>query len=146
MNVNAIPKGWHSITPRLFVRDPKLLVAFLKRAFRATGTFRADRPSEIRIGDSLVMISGVRPDGITTSAWLYLYDADADKAYARALRNGATSVEAPNDTHYGDRRAAIKDPCGNVWQIATHRENVSSSEIRRRQTGAPRRATRGKTR
>ena len=92
------------------------------------------------------MISGVRPDGTATSAWLYLYDADADKAYARALRNGATSVEAPNDTHYGDRRAAIKDPCGNIWQIATHRENVSSSEIRRRQTGAPRRATRGKTR
>src|SRR5580658_4633644 len=105
--MNVIPEGWHSITPRIFVRDPKRLVGFLKLAFRAQGEYRTDRPSEIRIGDSLVMVSGPRPDGAVMHAWLYLYDADADAAYARALEHGATAIEPPGDTHYGDRRATI---------------------------------------
>ena len=31
---------------------------------------------------------------------------------------GAVSLEAPLDTAYGDRRAMVRDPFGNVWQIA----------------------------
>lgn len=83
--------------------------------------YRADGPSEIHIGDSLVLVSGPRPDGAEIHAWLYLYDPDADAAYTRALAHGAVAIEAPGDTHYGDRRATIKDPCGNTWQIATRK-------------------------
>jgi len=119
--MNAIPSGWHSITPRIFVRDPGRLVGFLSRAFLAQGKYRADGPSEIHIGDSLVLVSGPRPDGAEIHAWLYLYDPDADAAYTRALAHGAVAIEAPGDTHYGDRRATIKDPCGNTWQIATRK-------------------------
>ncbi len=132
MTVSAIPEGWHSITPRIFASDPKRLVAFLTRAFCAEGVFRTDGPSEIRIGDSLVMISGARGGPTTTPVWLYLYDPDVDTAYARAMQSGASSIETPGDTHYGDRRAIIEDPCGNVWQIATHKEDVPLHEIRRR--------------
>ena len=49
-----IPDGWHSVTPRLVAHDAASLVEFLKQAFGGTGDFRADIPSEIRIGDSIV--------------------------------------------------------------------------------------------
>lgn len=62
MAVKAVPEGWHTITPRLFVHEAARLVAFLKHAFGATGTFRTDGPSEVRIGDSIVLVgeAGVR--------------------------------------------------------------------------------------
>src|SRR5262249_3110481 len=50
-------------------------------------------------------------------AFLYVYVGDADAVYARALAAGATSLEEPFDTPYGDRRAMVRDPFGNVWQI-----------------------------
>jgi uncharacterized glyoxalase superfamily protein PhnB len=36
------------------------------------------------------------------------------------MQAGAVSLEATLNTPYGDRRATVKDPCGNIWQIATH--------------------------
>jgi PhnB protein len=115
-----IPKGWHSVTPRLVARDSAKLVKFLERAFAATGEFGEERPSVIRIGDSLVMVSGVGPRKAMPTL-LYLYVADIDATYRRALKAGAVSVEEPQDLPYGDRRGIVKDPGGNTWQIATHR-------------------------
>lgn len=105
------PEGWHSVTPRLVVQDPARLVDFLAGAFGATGEYRADRPSEMAIGDSIVMVSGVDVREPMT-AFLYLYVDDTDVTYQRALALGAGSVEAPTDTPYGDRRAMIAATCG----------------------------------
>jgi len=113
-----IPEGWHSITPRLVVRDPSRLVDFLKQAFGASGDLRTDMPSVIRIGDSLVMISSVGPRD-AMPAFLYLYVDDIDATYQRALKAGGVSLEEPQDLPYGDRRGMVEDPCGNIWQIAT---------------------------
>jgi uncharacterized glyoxalase superfamily protein PhnB len=33
---------------------------------------------------------------------------------------------------YGDRRAMVKDAWGNIWQIATHKEDLSADEIHAR--------------
>ena len=46
---------------------------------------------------------------------------DADSAYHRAITAGATSMEPPLDTPYGDRRAMVRDSDGNVFQIAHRR-------------------------
>jgi PhnB protein len=51
-------------------------------------------------------------------AFLYIYVDDADAAYARAINAGATSLEEPLDTPYGDRRGMVRDPLGNIFQIA----------------------------
>jgi len=131
-----IPKGWHSVTPRLVVHDAAKLVAFLKQAFGATGDFRTDIPSEIRIGDSLVMVSSVGPRE-AMPGFLYLYVDDIDGTYQRALEAGAVSLEEPQDLPYGDRRGMVKDPCGNIWQIATRKEDVSLDDIRRRTAARP---------
>src|ERR1035437_9994984 len=131
MAVKAVPEGWHSVTPRLFVHEAPKLVDFLKHAFGAAGTFRTDGPSEIRIGDSIVMVGevGVRE---AMSSFLYLYLEDMDAAYRRALEAGATVIEEPSDMFYGDRRATVRDPFGNIWQIATRKEDLSLDEIRNR--------------
>ena len=116
--MTAIPKGWHSITPRIVVDDAEGLVEFLRQAFDATGDFLTERPSVIRIGDSNVMLSstGTRE---AMPAFLYLYVENVDEAYQRAMAAGATSLEEPWDTPYGDRRGMVQDPFGNIWQIAT---------------------------
>jgi PhnB protein len=116
----SIPDGWHSVTPRLVVQDPKMLIRFLKNAFDANGEIAVDRPSLMRIGDSIVMVSGVGPRD-AMPAFLYVYVDDVDATYQRALASGAVSIEEPIDVPYGDRRAMVKDPCGNHWQIATHK-------------------------
>ena len=118
-----IPEGWHSVTPRLVVNDTAKLVEFLKQAFGATGDFRTDRPSVIKIGDSIIMVSSVGVREVMPT-FLYLYVEDIDATYHRTLEAGATSLEVPWDTPYGDRRGMVKDPCGNIWQIATHRGSL----------------------
>jgi uncharacterized glyoxalase superfamily protein PhnB len=112
------PAGWPLVTPRLFARDPKGLIAFIKRVFRATGTYRGDRPSELRIGDSVIMVNDDSVRGPAT-AFLYVYVDDTDAAYRRAVNAGVRSIEPPGDQPYGDRRAMIEDAWGNTWQIAT---------------------------
>lgn len=131
MAVKTVPDGRHTVTPRLFVTDAARMVEFLKRVFGAEGDFQEATPSDIRIGDSIVMVSeaGVRD---ATRSFLYVYVEDIDAAYRRALEAGATVLEAPQDMFYGDRRATVKDPFGNTWQIATHQEDLSLQEIRAR--------------
>ena len=118
-----IPDGFHAITPRLVADDASTLVKFLRDAFGAIGELPDEGPAQLRIGDSLVMVSdsGPRP---ATEAFLYLYVEDADATYRRAIAAGAASLEAPDDMPYGDRRAMIKDPAGNVWQLATYRKRT----------------------
>ena len=115
-----IPEGWHSVTPRLVAPDVVKLVKFLRLAFGAKGDLRTDRPCQMRIGDSLVMVGGAGPRDLMP-AFLYLYIDDVDTVYQRALEAGAVSLEAPTDTPYGDRRGMVRDPGGNIWQIATHK-------------------------
>lgn len=114
-----IPQEWHTVTPRLVVDEPAKQVQFLKDAFGATGDFTTKAPAVMRIGDSIVMVSGVGPRNPTAS-FFYVYVPDVDATYARAIEAGATSLEEPEDVAYGDRRAMVKDPCGNDWQIATY--------------------------
>ena len=109
--------GHHSVTPRIFVEDPEGLVRFLRDVFGASGEVEPGRPAEIRIGDSLVMVSGTL-ERAAMAAFLYVYVDDADAAHARAVAAGAETLEAPLDTPYGDRRAMVRDPFGNVFQIA----------------------------
>jgi PhnB protein len=116
----SLPEGWHTVTPRIVVRDARRFVEFLMRVFDATGEFQETRPSEMWIGDSPVMVSeaGVRA---CAPAFLYVYVDDADLTHQRAIEAGARTMEAPFDTPYGDRRCMVQDEWDNNWQIATYR-------------------------
>lgn len=111
------PPGYHSVTPRMVVSDAAGAVEFLRATFDAVGEVEVGRPAEVRIGDSLVMVTPTDERELFP-AFLYVYVEDADLVYRRALDAGAVSLEAPLDTPYGDRRAMVRDPFGNVFQIA----------------------------
>jgi PhnB protein len=121
-NARSIPDGWHSVTPRIVVEQAEQLVDFVKLVFSAVGEYQSDRPAILNIGDSKIMISdaGVRQP---MPAFLYVYVADADEIYRRAVQAGATPIEEPSDTPYGDRRGMVDDKWGNRWQIATYKKS-----------------------
>ena len=104
----------------MVVSDPEGAVQFLRDVFGATGDLAPGRPAELRIGDSLVMVSSLGERDLFP-AFLYVYVDDADSTYKRALDHVAESVEEPVDTPYGDRRAIVRDSSGNVFQIAHRR-------------------------
>jgi uncharacterized glyoxalase superfamily protein PhnB len=117
------PEGYHSVTPRTVVSDVQAAVDFLRAVFDATGEVHAGRPAEIRIGDSLVMVTPAGERALFP-AFLYVYVDDTDDAYRRAVAAGAVSLEEPMETPYGDRRAMVRDPFGNVFQIAHRAEST----------------------
>jgi PhnB protein len=114
------PAGFHSVTPRMIVADVASEVDFLRAVFGATGEVHSGRPSEMRVGDSLVMVSKADKRE-RFPAFLYVYVDDADVVYDRAIKAGAMTLEEPLDTPYGDRRAMVRDRWGNVFQIAHRR-------------------------
>jgi PhnB protein len=114
------PPRWPAIIPRIVVSDAAGLVEFVKGVFGATGTYRDDGPTELTIGDSILMITSDQSRH-PVNAFLYVYVPDTDEVYRRAIQTGAVSLEKPAEMPYGDRRAMIRDGWGNTWQIATHR-------------------------
>jgi PhnB protein len=121
---NGTREGYHTITPRIVVDDVAAQVHFLRVVFEARGEVEPNRPAEMRIGDSLLMVTPAT-ERERFPAFLYVYVSQADEVYQRAIAAGATSLEAPIDTPYGDRRGMVRDPFGNIFQIA-HRMAVSS--------------------
>jgi uncharacterized glyoxalase superfamily protein PhnB len=101
----------------MVVSDVNAAAEFLRVVFSAVGEVHADRPAEMRIGDSLIMVTSAGERDLFP-AFLYIYVDDADAAFHRAIAAGATSIESPIDTPYGDRRAMVRDPFGNVFQVA----------------------------
>ena len=111
------PAAARTVIPRMVVADLDGAVRFLRDVLGGSGEAHAGRPAEIRIGDSLVMVSQAGERDLFP-AFLYVYVTDADGTYRRAVAAGAETIEAPLDTPYGDRRAMVRDPYGNVFQIA----------------------------
>jgi len=135
---SPIPSGFRSVTPYLVVSDAAKVMDFLQHAFGATERFKMQGPdgsishAEIQVGDSVVML-GQSPDQTrTTHSMLYLYVPDVDAVYEKAVAAGGISLREPTDQFYGDRSGAVKDPGGNEWWIATHKEDVSPQEMERR--------------
>jgi PhnB protein len=114
------PDGWPRVVPRIVVPDARRLVEFVKEVFGATGEYEPERPAVLAIGGSRLMISDVG-EREPSPAFLYVYVADADDTWRRAVAAGAISIEPPAEMPYGDRRAMVRDAWGNTWQIATHR-------------------------
>ena len=144
--VPHIPPGYHSVTPYLMVRDATKALAFYLEAFAAEELMRFEGPpgriahAEVKIGDSHVMLADENPQegfvgpqtlgGAGVSLMLYVRDVDA--TFARAVAAGATVRRPVADQFYGDRVGTLTDPFGHVWSIATHREDVSVEEAKRR--------------
>jgi len=146
MAVKSIPDGYHSVTPYLICKGAAKAIEFYKQAFGATELFRMEGPgdsvghAEIKIGDSPIMLADEFPEMQARSPESYggspvsimLYVEDVDKVVERAVADGAKVVRPVQDQFYGDRNGTLTDPFGHTWTIATHKEDVSSAEMKRR--------------
>ena len=131
--VRPIPEGFHTVTPRIYVKGVADAVEFYKQAFGAIELGRSADASgrtvnaEIKIGDSIVSLSEESPEwrnhspqslgGATTIIILNVEDADVVWGQARAA--GAKEVFPLEDQFYGYRQGRVEDPFGHFWIIST---------------------------
>ncbi|MDD4886416.1 MAG: VOC family protein [Thiomonas sp.] len=142
--VQAIPEGMHSLTPHLVCRDAAAAIEFYKKAFGAIELFRLPMPDGkimhacVLIGDSQLFLFDEMPamgahapqDLKGSPVTIHLQVEDADAAFARAMRAGATVTMPLADQFWGDRYGQLRDPFGHSWSIATHVRDLSPEQIR----------------
>jgi PhnB protein len=68
---------------------------------------------------------------------LMIYVPDVDRVFKNAVSLGAKQTRPVQDQFYGDRSGNLTDPYGHVWTIATHVEDVSSEEMKKRMAALP---------
>jgi len=144
--VKPIPEGHHTVTPYRILSGASDAIAFYEKALGAEEVMRLADPggkvhhAEISIGDSRIMLADEHPEiqalspktvgGSPVSIHLYL--EDVDRAVERAVAAGAKLVRPVADQFYGDRVGGIEEPFGYRWFVATHKEDLTIEEIRRR--------------
>ena len=144
--VSFIPTGYHTVTPYLACGDAAAAIEFYKKAFGAAEVFRMAAPggrighAEVKIGDSRIMLTdeyaemnfvGPLSRGGTT-VHIHLYVKDVDAMVERAVAAGAKLLREVKDQFYGDRTGTLADPLGHVWHLATHKEDLSMAELKKR--------------
>jgi PhnB protein len=144
--VKFIPDGYHTETPYLIVDNGAAAIEFYKKAFGAKEVVRMESPNrkighaEIQIGNSRIMLADESPDmGARgpkavggSPVRLMLYVQDVDKVFNQALAEGAKETRPVTNQFYGDRSGMLDDPFGHHWIIATHIEDVSPKEMKKR--------------
>jgi PhnB protein len=144
--VRFIPEGYHTVTPYLIIKNASAALDFYKKAFNATELFRMEMPgdkighAEIQIGNSRIMLADEFPEmgyispqtlgGSPVS--LMLYVEDVNSLSDQAVKAGMIVKKPLKDQFYGDRSGTYQDPFGHVWTIATHTEDVSPGEMKKR--------------
>jgi PhnB protein len=143
MVVQAIPQGYHTLTPYMTVRDAARAIEFYKHAFGAVEKGVMKGPdgkvmhAELIIGDSIFMLAdefphfgSLSPQSIGGSGMgLHIYVEDVDSAFDRAIGAGATIEMPVADMFWGDRYGKLVDPFGHKWSIATHKRDLSMEEM-----------------
>jgi len=128
MKTSYKPEGYASVSPYMVVDGAQRLIDFLSATFEAEVTRRFDNDDgslmhgEVKIDDTVVMLTDASGDFPAFPAWLHVYVPDVDATYERALAAGGVSVQEPVKGDDPDRRAGVKDPTGNTWWLATQIE------------------------
>lgn len=146
VGASGLAPGMAAVNTYLAVANVGASMAFLERAFGFTrgvvlpGPDGQVRYAEMRHGESAIMLVP-RGDSNTASqgvAGLYTYVADVDRAAAQAREAGA-GVGEPEDKPWGDRVAAVVDPDGYRWILATFKKLAPFQMEHERRKGVDRR-------
>jgi PhnB protein len=138
-----IPKGYHSVTASLTVRNAPEAIQFYKKALGAEERMVMKGPdgkishAELQIGDSIIFLNDESPamgnkspqtlGGV--SGGIYLYVEDVDKIFKQALHAGGKEKMPVTDMFWGDRYGQFTDPYGHVWGVSTHTQDLTEEEM-----------------
>jgi PhnB protein len=141
----AIPKGYHTVIPSLYVAGAAKALEFYKKALGAEELMRFPTPdgsimhAEFKIGDSIIMLADEMPDmggrgpksigGTPVSFFVYREDVDA--AWKRAVDAGGKVLVPLADQFWGDRTGCLEDPFGHHWWLAQHVQDLTPEELRK---------------
>ena len=122
----AMPSGYHTITPYIIVPRAGEFIEFLTNAFNGTERFRVGREpgselimhAEVAIGNSVIELADAYEPIPAAPTAIHLYVDDAYSSFQRALDAGATSIYEVGEHISGDTQGAVRDPFGNLWYIA----------------------------
>jgi PhnB protein len=138
MSARWVPKGFHTITPNIVVDNAEQAVAFLKNAFGATETYRLTMSNgkithcELKLGDSVLNIGESMEGWPAHGLVAQLYVENSDELFKRAVNARVEELMPMTDMFFGSREGRVADPFGNVWTIATLKEEVTPEEMQRR--------------
>ena len=116
---------YRTITPYLVVADAEGEIRFLEAAFGAAVTLDQRNSdgtvmhAELTVGNSQVMLGQAGGQWKPREAAFYVWVADCDATYQKALDAGARSESAPEDKPYGHRNAGVIDLNGIIWWIGS---------------------------
>jgi PhnB protein len=144
--VKPIPDDFPQLAPYLCIDGASEAITFYSRVFGATERMRMAGPdgrighAEVQIGAAVVMLAdetpgmGMLSPGAVggTPVTLYVYVADVDSVFERALAEGAKELQPLENRFYGDRTGQFEDPFGHRWSVSTHVEDVEPEEMARR--------------
>lgn len=144
--VLPIPKGYNAITAYLIVNGAANAIAFYKKVFDArevmvmSGDHGKVGHAELKIGDSKIMLADECPKNNARAPEsfggspisIHLYVKNVDAVVESAVAAGAKLLRPVQNMFYGDRSGGVQDPFGHVWYVATHVEDVSAAEMKKR--------------
>ncbi len=119
-----IPEGFHTLNPYMFIDNADDYLVFLKQGLGAEEVHCSRREdgkianAQLRIGNSMIMLSESTGDFPSMCSAYYLFVADADASMERAQQVGARVIMKVTDMPYGDRQGGVRDSAGNIWWIS----------------------------
>ena len=123
------PDNYNSLSPYLIVDNAQNLVDLLKKIFNATELRRFEHENgkiahlELKLDDSVIMISDSTENYSATKTVLHLYVPDVFTTFEKAIQNGCEIIEKPtNRDGDPDTRGSFYDNSGNYWSISTQIE------------------------
>jgi PhnB protein len=146
-----LPEGLRNITAHLVVKNALEAIEFYKKAFGAETLSHAPGPTPgstmhaaIRVGDSTVFLADETTmstikappsrGGATSSLMLFVPDCDA--VFNKEVAAGAKVNMPIADQFWGDRYGQLVDPSGHIWEIGTHKEDLTADELGQRAQAA----------
>jgi len=120
----TIPQGYQQVMPYLILRNAAGFISFMQEVFGAEEKMKHMRAedvimhAELAIGSCVIMLADSTEAIEPRAGGFFIYVADADATYEKALQAGATSVMPPADMPYG-RSGGVIDPFGNTWWVTT---------------------------
>jgi uncharacterized glyoxalase superfamily protein PhnB len=132
------PSSPSTIMPAMRYRDAHAAIEWLCNVFGFErhvvypGPDNTIGHAELTLGGGMIMLGSAKDDehsrrflcpsdiGDKETRGVYIIVPDADAVYARAKAAGASILRELQNTDYGSREFAVKDPEGHSWSVGTY--------------------------